>query len=531
VVITTLPADRLHANEYNPNRMTEAEYAELVAEVRHLKRLPKPVVVRPDGDGYTIVDGEHGWRAANDVGLSEVPCEVIDADDFEAMRQTYKRNQHGTHDPLLLGRMFRRMMESRSLSARALAEEITVSEGTVRNAVMYAEAWEVRNRYAPNESERKISDLSVRQVRTYLKLGGRLADLWLDAGADISLTQLKRPRQWVGEWDHWQENAWLDYLRGLVGTGLFEFVGRVYSSSGFEDAVKKVQAWKNWESRWLQCGVDRDEFRGYVRHFYKGVFWVRDEGMMDDVLAEILDIEAGPPAWLLTAEEFASVLSGTGKREEESHRDFMRRLSLAVSEKTGKPPRETKRHVQDCLLERRLEGAPEYIRAAKLRHPWAKLALWQANGPEEAKREIATLTYLPCQEGGKESGNTQDAFERCVAELIRKWAIRRDIDAEWDARSQERLAATVAGTFGIYDPQRDAAAIVALAGKLATLTKDELVYLTDHIRRVEFFRAFRGESRGQSRPAEANGSGEVVGECYDADSVSLDANDQEGVAE
>jgi ParB family chromosome partitioning protein len=139
-VITTLPADTLHPNEYNPNRMTEAEYAELVAEVRHLKRLPKPVVVRPDGDGYTIVDGEHGWRAANVVGLSEVPCEIIEADDFEAMRQTYKRNQHGTHDPLLLGRMFRRMMESRSLSARSLAEAIAVSEGTVRNALLYAEA-------------------------------------------------------------------------------------------------------------------------------------------------------------------------------------------------------------------------------------------------------------------------------------------------------------------------------------------------------------------------------------------------------
>ncbi len=111
--VAFLPTERLSANDYNPNHMSDEAFAELVAEVRHLGRLPKPVVVRPNGDGYMIVDGEHGWRAALETGLTDVPCEVIDADDFESMRQTYKRNQHGTHDPVRLGRMFRQMTEAR----------------------------------------------------------------------------------------------------------------------------------------------------------------------------------------------------------------------------------------------------------------------------------------------------------------------------------------------------------------------------------------------------------------------------------
>jgi ParB-like chromosome segregation protein Spo0J len=47
-----------------PEQDADEEFAELVEEVRHLGRLPKPVVVRnryAPGE-YQIVDGEHGWR-------------------------------------------------------------------------------------------------------------------------------------------------------------------------------------------------------------------------------------------------------------------------------------------------------------------------------------------------------------------------------------------------------------------------------------------------------------------------------------
>src|SRR5215207_1269538 len=43
---TTLRTEDLKPNDYNPNRMTKEEFAELVEEVRHLGRVPKPVVVR-----------------------------------------------------------------------------------------------------------------------------------------------------------------------------------------------------------------------------------------------------------------------------------------------------------------------------------------------------------------------------------------------------------------------------------------------------------------------------------------------------
>src|SRR5215218_10111638 len=193
--VRQLPTESLHPNDYNPNRMTDEEFAELLEEVRFLGRLPKPVVVRngyacSKAGSYLIVDGEHGWRAAKEVGLSEIPCEVIEADDFEAMRQTYKRNQHGTHDRVALGHMFRRMMNERGMSGRALAKEISVSEGTIRNAVLFAEAGELRNSYAlsvGNEKWNPASDwhfrnLSVRDARIYVGMPEVIRDKWLSSG-------------------------------------------------------------------------------------------------------------------------------------------------------------------------------------------------------------------------------------------------------------------------------------------------------------------------------------------------------------
>ena len=60
----TLPVGALKANDYNPNWMPEEAFAELVKEVRHLGTIPKPIIVRPKGKKYVVVDGEHGWLAA-----------------------------------------------------------------------------------------------------------------------------------------------------------------------------------------------------------------------------------------------------------------------------------------------------------------------------------------------------------------------------------------------------------------------------------------------------------------------------------
>jgi ParB-like chromosome segregation protein Spo0J len=176
--------------------MTPEEFAAYREEVRRLGKPPKPVVViRDPTGGYLIVDGEHAWRASMDVGLAEVPCEVIQADTLEAMRQTLARNHHGKNDPLLEGRVYERMMEEGKLAIRALARELGVTDGTIRNHLKYVEAAGVRNRYAPADADRLIGGLSIEQVKAYLALPEDKRDEWLDSGASLKEAEQRQSRQ------------------------------------------------------------------------------------------------------------------------------------------------------------------------------------------------------------------------------------------------------------------------------------------------------------------------------------------------
>ena len=244
---TTLPIEALQPNDYNPNQMDDERFAELVEEVRHLGRLSKPVVARPNGDGqYIIVDGEHGWRAAQAAGLTEIAVEVVEVDDFEARRQTYKRNQHGEHDPVRLGRMFRQMMDKHDLSQRALAKEIAVSEGTVRNTLLYAEAAELRNRYAPDRDDAEvvaeISGLNIRQLRAYCALPGEIRDYWLRDGADLKFLDEIASGNAVPRFK--KNNVQMSYEEWshLVDLGLSPALDKF----GFSRAAKLWELWAWW---------------------------------------------------------------------------------------------------------------------------------------------------------------------------------------------------------------------------------------------------------------------------------------------
>jgi ParB/RepB/Spo0J family partition protein len=245
----------LKPNDYNPNRMTAEEFAELVEEVRHLGRLPKPVIVRngyASGE-YVIVDGEHGWRAAKEAGLAEVTCEVIEADDFEAMRQTYKRNQHGTHDRAALGKMFRRMMGERGISNRQLAKEINVSEGTIRNALTFAEAAELRMRCygepGATEVDYAFLGLTTKQARLYVALPEIIRDKWVDEGM---------PDDWGlpegGRFEY--EPDLLRYVSQLEEAG----ISKLFERGEWAERARQAHELLQWRNKHLRLAENIDEY-------------------------------------------------------------------------------------------------------------------------------------------------------------------------------------------------------------------------------------------------------------------------------
>ncbi len=70
----------------NPNQPRQAmgDLSELVASIRE-KGILEPILVRPVGSRFQIIAGERRYRAAQEVGVAEIPCVVRDSSDAETM--------------------------------------------------------------------------------------------------------------------------------------------------------------------------------------------------------------------------------------------------------------------------------------------------------------------------------------------------------------------------------------------------------------------------------------------------------------
>lgn len=103
-ITVELPLALLEPNPWNPNRMGPENYARLKRELG--RGFLSPLLVRPRGDRYQIVDGEHRYRLALELGRASVPCVVAPLSDREARLKTLQMNGlRGENDPDQLGRL------------------------------------------------------------------------------------------------------------------------------------------------------------------------------------------------------------------------------------------------------------------------------------------------------------------------------------------------------------------------------------------------------------------------------------------
>jgi len=92
--IVTLPVSSIKPNDWNFNVMTPRLYEKAKASIKKFGFVA-PVVVRPLGDGtYELVDGEHRWKAAVELGLTHIPAVVLEEyEDAEAKALSIALNE------------------------------------------------------------------------------------------------------------------------------------------------------------------------------------------------------------------------------------------------------------------------------------------------------------------------------------------------------------------------------------------------------------------------------------------------------
>lgn len=83
----------IRPNSWNPNVQSDWIYAKELKSIRKFGFVA-PIIVRNIGlPVHEIIDGEHRWKAAKDLGYLEIPVYVINVDDDDARELTVVLNE------------------------------------------------------------------------------------------------------------------------------------------------------------------------------------------------------------------------------------------------------------------------------------------------------------------------------------------------------------------------------------------------------------------------------------------------------
>jgi ParB family transcriptional regulator, chromosome partitioning protein len=139
----TVPIEAIRPSPFQPRRhFAEEELAELAQSIRE-KGIIQPLLVRPvedalsgSGTDFELIAGERRWRAAQRVGLHEVPVVVRALADSEALEIALVENlQREDLSPLEEAEAYSRLMREFDRSQAGLAEAVGKSRSHVANTL------------------------------------------------------------------------------------------------------------------------------------------------------------------------------------------------------------------------------------------------------------------------------------------------------------------------------------------------------------------------------------------------------------
>jgi len=126
----------IHPNDWNVNAFDPANYPKLVESIRE-KGILERLKLMPDPDSkgeFLLVDGYHRWKAAGELGIEELPCEVWEITPEEAKIRGLQLNYlRGQPVPDRLAHLIHEL--NRELSLPDLAAMLPWSEGQLRDSL------------------------------------------------------------------------------------------------------------------------------------------------------------------------------------------------------------------------------------------------------------------------------------------------------------------------------------------------------------------------------------------------------------
>jgi ParB family chromosome partitioning protein len=153
------PGAFLHCGieEIIPNRsqprkhFDESKLQELAESIKE-KGILEPLIVRRTDQGYELIVGERRWRAAQKVGMKEVPIMVKEVKGKEAFEISLIENlQREDLNPIEAAEAFKHLIDEFNLSQEDLSKRIGKDRSTITNVLRLLKLpSEVRNQLLQN---------------------------------------------------------------------------------------------------------------------------------------------------------------------------------------------------------------------------------------------------------------------------------------------------------------------------------------------------------------------------------------------
>lgn len=136
-VKTTLRTSEIEPNRDQPRKMFSDEAITALADSIREHGMLQPILVRPiPTGGYQIVAGERRWRAARMLGLDEVPVNIKEFSDAEAMQIAIIENlQRENLNPIEEASGYNELIERYGMTQDKIAKMVGRSRSAIANTV------------------------------------------------------------------------------------------------------------------------------------------------------------------------------------------------------------------------------------------------------------------------------------------------------------------------------------------------------------------------------------------------------------
>lgn len=133
----TLPIAKVEPNRNQPRAYFDEEGLAELAESIKLHGMIQPITVRKLESGYyQIIAGERRWRAARMAGLTEVPVNIIQADDRLAAELALVENlQRADLNPIEEALGYQQLIDEYGLTQEEAAQSVGKSRPAISNAL------------------------------------------------------------------------------------------------------------------------------------------------------------------------------------------------------------------------------------------------------------------------------------------------------------------------------------------------------------------------------------------------------------